>query len=71
MVFNYSKLLGKIREKDMTQADVASAIGINLATLNAKINGRSYFTSYEIINLCSLLEIPKAEIGSYFFTKEV
>lgn len=68
MAFDYSKLLGKIREKGMTQADVAVAIGVNPATLNAKLNGKSSFTSDEIIGLCNCCDIPTTEITAYFFT---
>lgn len=68
MAFDYSKLLGKIREEGMTQADVATAIGLNPATLNAKLKGKSSFTSDEIMDLCKRFEIPTTEISAYFFT---
>lgn len=69
MKFNYSKLLGKIKECGLTQAEVAKAIGINKATLNAKLNGRYCFTTSEILAVSSILNIPKNEISNYFFAQ--
>lgn len=69
MGFNYSKLLGKMRECGYTQEKVAKALKMNKGTLNAKINNKSCFTANEIDNIRVLLNITVAEIGNYFFTK--
>ncbi len=37
---NVALLKGKIREKDMTQAQLADEIGISLSRLSAKINDK-------------------------------
>ena len=71
MMYNYSKLLGRFKEKGITQERVAELIGRTETTVSLKINGRAFFTQQEIDILCETLDIPDAEIKSYFFTKQV
>ena len=66
---NYSKLLGRVREYGMTQKELSGIIGINPATLNAKLKGKNVFTAQEIASICKALEIPNCEIGVYFFAE--
>jgi transcriptional regulator with XRE-family HTH domain len=68
-MFNFSKLLGKIKEKNLTQEEVALKIGMNKGTFSSKINGKSYFTAKEISKICQLLNISPSEIGLYFFCR--
>lgn len=67
MKFNYSKLLGKIRECGFTQEQLAKAIGISKGTLSAKLNNQFYFYAKEMYDICEVLNIPISEIGEYFF----
>ena len=67
MKFNYSKLLGRMRECGFTQEQLAKAIGINKATLSAKLNNRFSFTQDEILSICKLLNIHICEIGEFFY----
>ena len=67
MRFNHSKLQGRIRECGFIQATLAEAIGISKGTLNAKLSGRFYFTTSEIVAICNVLSIPYKEIPNYFF----
>lgn len=69
MKFNYSKLLGKIKENGLTQEQLAKKIGKNNGTLSQKLNGRSSFTASEMISICEILGIPFKDIGIYFFAK--
>ena len=71
MKFDYSKLLGKIKECGLTQAELSEKININKSTFNAKVKGHFAFTSKEILSTCRVLSIPENEIGDYFFTEEV
>lgn len=71
MKFNYSKLLGRIKEYGYTQETLAVAIGINPSTFSQKVNNAAFFTQREIKKICAILEIPKDEIGAYFFAEEV
>lgn len=67
MKFNYSKLLGRMRECGFTQEQLAIAIGINKGTLSVKLNNRFSFSQEEIIAICKLLNIPISEISDYFY----
>lgn len=67
MKFNYSKLRGRMRECGYTQAQLAGEIGMYYATLSAKLNNKSEFTSGEIEKICQALEIEREDIGIYFF----
>lgn len=71
MQFDYSKLLGRIRERGMTQEILAHKIGINAATLSVKLNNKAFFTQLEMLAICEVLEICLVEIGIYFFTPKV
>lgn len=69
-MYDYSKLLGRIKEYGFTQETLAKAIGINKSTLNGKLNGRYPFSATEMDLICRALDIPNAEVGSYFFCKK-
>ena len=65
--FDFSKLLGKIKECGYTQETLADVIGMHLSTLNKKLNNGSYFTTVEICRICDVLGIVANEIGIYFY----
>ena len=69
MKYNYSKLLGRIRECGLTQETLAKAIGKDKSTINAKVNGKSSFTQKEIDDVCKVLGISNDEIIDYFFAR--
>lgn len=71
MKFDFSKLKGLIREKKLTQEDVAKTINVAYSTFNLKINGNAYFSQDEIYNISKFLEIPKEKIFDYFFIVNV
>lgn len=62
---------GRLREQIKiafgTQKAFAEAMGMNVATLNAKLNSKATWTMEEINKVCSLLGIPSTEIVEYFF----
>lgn len=68
MRFDYSKLLGRMRERGFTQETLAKAIGINESTLNSKLKNRTFFNARDIDRICEVLDIPNSEIGTYFYT---
>lgn len=63
--YDYSLLLGKIKERGETQASVAAVLGISPATLSAKLNNKTEFVQSEIIACCKFLDIQ--DITKYFF----
>lgn len=66
---NADMLKGKLREKAMTQADVAQKIGLSLSRFNAKINetGGAEFSLGEIRNMKRLLSLDAAQVDQIFF----
>ena len=65
--FNHSKLLGKMKELEITQENLAKEISVTESTLNLKLNGKSCFTTREISKICKALNILPKQIGEYFF----
>lgn len=68
-MFNYSKLLGRIREQGYTQEQLAKEIGKSEVTLGAKLKGRGFFNAEEMDSICRVLDIPTESIGAYFFAR--
>ena len=71
MQFDYSKLLGRIKECGYTQERLAKEIGMAIATMNLKLNNKAYFKQPEIEKIRKILGIGIEEIGAYFFTPKV
>lgn len=69
--FDFSKLKGLIRERKLTQEEMAKKIDIAYSTFNLKINGNAYFSQEEIYKISNFLKIPKEKIYDYFFTTNV
>lgn len=67
MAYDFSKLLGRIKEYGYTQESLAKAIGKNKSTLCFKLNNKGEFKAAEIDAICKVLDISNDEIGSYFF----
>lgn len=68
---DYSKLLGRIKEKGFTQASVARMIKVSPTTMNGKLNGHVEFSQSEIRNLCEVLHIQDSDIPAFFFTEKL
>ena len=64
---SYAKLRGKIREVFGTETAFAAAIGMNPASLSAKLGNKSPWKREEIEKACGLLKIPIEEVHLYFF----
>lgn len=74
MQFDFSKLLGRIKECGFTQQMLAKEIGMTKTTMNLKLNNKNknaYFTAPEIEKIRRVLHIDIDEIGVYFFTPRV
>ena len=66
-VRKYGRLREKIKEVYGTQKAFADAMGMNVATLNAKLNSKTDWSISETEKVCNLLEIPTGEMTGYFF----
>ena len=66
MEFDYSKLLGAMRENRVTQADLAHRLGISETSLRNKLKNRGEFRTKEMYAAKTYLNLPNYE--DYFFT---
>ncbi|MCG3096954.1 DUF739 family protein [Lactococcus petauri] len=71
MTFDYSKLLGRIKEKYGTQEKFAQAMGTSGTVLSRKLNNGSTFDQKEIVKATKLLGISDKDFKKYFFTTKV
>ena len=70
-MFDYSKLLGKIKTCFKTQGNFAKEMGMSLSAVNSRLNNKIDWTPEEMIKACELLFIPLEEIYLYFFVEKV
>ena len=68
ILFNYSKLRGRITEVCGSQKAFAKALNISDSTLTSKMKNYTYFTQKEILQAIEILRIPNEEVSIYFFT---
>jgi transcriptional regulator with XRE-family HTH domain len=69
MAYNYSKLLGRMKEFGYTQSTLSEAMGKDKSTICSKLNNKGEFKASEIDTICRELDIPNEQIGEYFFAK--
>ena len=67
MMVNTNKIKGLLREKGLTQEDVAKHLGINQSTANQKINNVRPMLLDEAEKLSAMLGIDAGEFAVYFF----
>lgn len=66
-MYNYSRLLGKMKEKGFTQATLAKFIGISDTTLNSKLNNSSEFRQTEMRKILLALGESLDKIEYFFY----
>ena len=71
IVFDFSKLRGRIKEIYGTQSAFAIAMLMNDATLSNKLNNNVEFSPKEIVRACLLLCIDLKKVDEYFFILKV
>lgn len=71
MIYDYSKLNGRIKEYFDTQDDFARAIKRSPTSVSYKLNNKRKFTQDEISLSIDVLKIRPEEIPIYFFSKTV
>lgn len=71
MVFDYSKLKGRIVEIFGSQKEFAKAMHISERTLSLKMNNDRPWKQMDITNALFLLKLPDESIQEYFFTTKV
>ncbi len=63
----YNKVRGRIVEKYGTISNFAEKIGSSRQTVSQKLTGKSEFSRDDIQRYADALEIPKDDIGVFFF----
>lgn len=71
IIFDYSKLKGRIIEKFNSQSRFADTVGISDRSMSLKLNNGIGLSQEDIIKWCKLLTIDLKDIPTYFFTKKV
>ncbi|SEL14076.1 hypothetical protein SAMN05216469_112126 [Ruminococcus albus] len=69
IVVNTNKIKGRMKELEITQADVAKCLEIAQPTANQKINNVRPFDLNEAEKLAELLNIEAGDFGLYFFAQ--
>ena len=70
MVYDYSKLIGKIKEKFGTHERFADALKIGRVSLSLSLNSKREFSQKEIETAIDLLGLEKKDIPEFFFTEK-
>lgn len=71
MVFDYSKLRGRIKEVYETEGAFATAIGMSSVSLSGRLNNKLSWEQPEMILAGELLDIEKEDLHKYFFTRKL
>lgn len=71
MAFDFRKLKGRIIEKYGSQTEFVRAFGVSENTFSMKMNNKVRFTTDDIVKISDMLDIPKDDVGEYFFTLRV
>lgn len=66
-MYDYGKLLGRMKERGYTQLSLAQNMGISECSLNLKLNNKRSFKQDEIVTAGKILGIESCEIPEYFF----
>ena len=68
MLFQYSKLKGRIKEICGSDYRFAELMKLSPTTISAKLNNKSEFSQPEIMKAVEILNLEPYEITLYFFT---
>ena len=67
MIYDYSKLNGKIVEKCGTQSKFANLIGLSERSLSLKLNNKVSFKQNEMQKALLILGVETNKLTDYFF----
>ena len=70
-VYDYSKLLGKMRERGFTQEKLAKTLGLSECSVNLTLRNKRNFRQDEISKIVDALGIDPRSIEEYFFTHKL
>lgn len=67
MVFDYSRLSGRIVEKCGNQANFAALMGLSERSVSLKLNNKTPWKQTEMQKAAEVLNFSPQEISKYFF----
>lgn len=70
MVFEYSKLRGRIIEKCGTAENFSKTMGLTPNQTSRLMNNHQDWRPSKILQACKVLDIDVTDIGTYFFTEK-
>ena len=68
---NRNELRAAVARKGLTMGELAEKIGIGIASMSNKANGRMDFRASEIERIAEVLNLNYKDIGIIFFAKHV
>lgn len=71
MSYDYSKLLGRVKEVCGSNAAFAEKMSLSERSISLKLNGKVGWKQQEIEKACQVLDIASVDIGLYFFNQVV
>ena len=71
MVFDYSRLRGRIIERFGSQREFANHLGVSEQTITSKMTSKTFLGQDDIIAWSEALDIEANDIGSFFFAKKL
>ncbi|MCY1715309.1 helix-turn-helix domain-containing protein, partial [Caproiciproducens galactitolivorans] len=66
-MINSRKIKGRMAELNLTQRDLAKAVGVSPSTISQKISGARPVTLNEAEIFASVLKINNDQFGEFFF----
>lgn len=66
-MFMLNLFKAKMAERELCVKEVATALGINEATLYRKMRGETEFTRNEIQHIRNIMQMTPAEVDAIFF----
>ncbi len=66
MTRRYSYLAGRLRQLELTQADVARTLGVAQPAVSKRFNGRTPWTDDEMYRILDLCRAQPEELHLYF-----
>lgn len=67
----YRKLIGRIKEKGLSQRKLAEKLHISRCTLSSKLNSKTNWSLTEVQKCCEFLDIMAEDVSEYFFDNYV
>lgn len=70
-MINTNKIKGRMAELNLTQKDLAKAMGLSPSTISQKITGARPVTLDEAEAFASVLKIENEQFSEFFFAKQI